>query len=165
MAEKPEPGNSHAAGLPVSCQCGNIKLTTPPAPMGMSYCHCTNCRKQSGSAFSSSVYFPTDLVFPLAPDLEAKLAVFEHPTDSGGTMRCYFCPRCGVRIFHAALLADGKTMRPVVAFKGGAIDEGLDWKGLGKRHVFTRSAVMELADGWECYEAMPPPLAQAQKKD
>ncbi|KAK4044174.1 Mss4-like protein [Parachaetomium inaequale] len=145
------------AGLPVSCQCGNITLTTPtPSPMGMSYCHCTTCRKQSGSAFGASVYFPTDLVFPLPRDLEAKLAVFEHPTDSGGTMRCFFCPKCGVRIFNAAVLADGRTMREMVAFKAGAIEEGwLDWKGLGKEHVFTRSAVIELAEGWVCYETMP----------
>ena len=68
-------------------------------------------------------------------------------------MRCYFCPRCGVRIFHAALLADG-SMRAAVAFKGGAI-EGLDWKGLKGKHIFTRSAVMELAEGWECYGTMP----------
>jgi hypothetical protein len=144
-------------GLPVSCQCGYIKFSTPSrTPGGMAYCHCTNCRKQSASAFGASVYFPTEEVFPLAPELEAKLKTFEHGTDSGNTVRCYFCPECGMRIFNAVLLPDGKTFRPIIAFKAGAIDEGLDWKALGKRHVFTRSAVMDLAPGWECYETMPP---------
>jgi hypothetical protein len=134
--------------------------------MGMSYCHCTSCRKQSGSAFGTSVYFPTDAVFPLPRDVEAKLAVFEHPTDSGGTMRCYFCPRCGSRIFNAALLSDGKTMRPAVAFKGGVIDEGLDWKGIGAKHIFTKSAVIKLEEAWECYETMPPaPRAPVKKEE
>jgi hypothetical protein len=123
----------------------------------MSFCHCASCRKESGSAFGTSVYFPTEKVFPLPADLEAKLAMFEHPTGSGGTMRCFFCPRCGVRIFNAALLPDGVTMTPMVAFKGGVIDEGLDWKGKGKevRHIFTREAVIKLEEGWECYETMP----------
>jgi hypothetical protein len=117
------------AGLPVSCLCGHIRLTTPSrTPMGMAFCHCTACRKQSGSAFGASVYFPTDAVFGALPaETRERLAVFEHPTDSGGTMRCFFCPRCGVRIFNAAVLPDGRTLRPGVAFKAGVIDEGLDW--------------------------------------
>ena len=132
------PSSSTTPGLPVSCQCGFITLTTPTAtPTGLAFCHCTSCRKQSGAPYSSSVYFPTDRVFPFPADLASKLAVFEHPTDSGGTMRCYFCPRCGVRIFHAAVLADGRTLRGSVAFKGGAVDRGLDWKGLGGVHILS----------------------------
>lgn len=143
-------------GLPVSCQCGFIALTTPTRhPTGLAFCHCTSCRKQSGAPYSSSVYFPTDRVFPLPADVAGKLAVFEHATDSGGTMRCYFCPRCGVRVLHAAVLPDGETMRGSVAFKGGAIDRGLDWRGMGGVHIFTRSAVVRLEEGWVCYETVP----------
>ena len=140
-------------GLPVSCQCGYIQFRTPtPKPLGISHCHCTECRKQSASAYGTSAYFPGDKLFPLTPDLQSKLATFTRPTDSGNTMHCYFCPKCGVRILHASHNPDG-TMREVVAFKAGCVD-GLDWDGA--RHIFTRSAVVKLPDNVEKYEAMPP---------
>ncbi|KAJ4300075.1 hypothetical protein N0V88_002744 [Collariella sp. IMI 366227] len=78
-----------------------------------------HARQVLRQAFGTSVYFPTNLVFPLPAALESKLRVFEHPTDSGGTKRCYFCPWCGVRIFNAGVAPDGKTLKPVVAFKAG----------------------------------------------
>ena len=94
-------------------------------------------------------------MFPLSADLESKLSVFTHPADSGNTMHCYFCPKCGVRILHAGVLPDG-SMRPAVGIKGGVIDGGLDWKELKPRHTFTRSAVMELPEQWDCYETTAP---------
>ncbi|KAK3378903.1 Mss4-like protein [Lasiosphaeria ovina] len=143
-------------GLPMSCECGNIRFRTPTSePAGMAYCHCTACRKQSGSAFGTSVYFSSEGLFPLPEELEAKLAMFTHPTDSGNTMRCYFCPKCGVRIFHAIVLPDG-SLRSTVAFKGGVIDEGIDWKAMKPRNIFTRSAVMDIPNGWECSKLQAP---------
>ncbi|KAK0637035.1 Mss4-like protein [Bombardia bombarda] len=142
-------------GLPVSCECGYIRLRTPSStPLGTAHCHCTACRKQSASLFGSSVYFPAEQVFPLPAELEAKLSVFSHPTDSGSTMNCYFCPKCGVRILHAITLPDG-NLRASVSFKGGAIDSGLDWKSLNTKHIFTRSAVMKIPEEWECHETYP----------
>ncbi|KAL0472146.1 hypothetical protein QR685DRAFT_521178 [Neurospora intermedia] len=84
-------------------------------------------------------------MFPLPADLESKLSVFTHPTESGNTMHCYFCPKCGVRIFHAGVLPDD-NMRPVVSIKGGVIESGLDWKEIKPKHIYTRSAVMELPE-------------------
>ncbi|KAK3487909.1 Mss4-like protein [Neurospora hispaniola] len=143
-------------GLPVSCECGYIKFQTPSSkPLGTACCHCTSCRKQSASFFGTSVYFPTSQMFPLPADLESKLSVFTHPAESGNTMHCYFCPKCGVRVFHAGVLPDG-NMRPVVAIKGGVIESGLDWKEMKPKHIYTRSAVMELPEEWECYETTAP---------
>ncbi|KAK3318781.1 Mss4-like protein [Apodospora peruviana] len=152
-ADKSDPG------LPVSCECGYIKMRTPfSKPLGTAHCHCTTCRKQSASAFGTSVFFLSKDVFPLATDVETKLSVYTHPTESGNTAHCYFCPRCGVRILHAALLPDG-TMRERVSFKGGAIDDGaIDWKALNTKHIYTRSAIIKLPEEWECYEKMPPKL-------
>ncbi|KAK4463930.1 Mss4-like protein [Cladorrhinum samala] len=150
-------------GFPISCQCGYISLVTPPRSLlgGMAHCHCTSCRKQSASAFGTSIYFPTSSVFPLDPELESRLSLYEHAqTESGNTMRCYFCPRCGVRVLHAAVKPDGE-MREMVSFKAGLVDgdekEGLDWKGMKAKHIFTGSAVIKLEEGWECYDKYPPP--------
>jgi hypothetical protein len=118
----------------------------------MAHCHCTDCRKQSASAYGTSVYFPFDQVFPLSPDLEEKLAVYTRPTDSGNTMDCYFCAKCGVRILHVIYDKDG-NMRENVSFKGGCV-EGLDWKGV--KHIFVKSAVVDIPEGVERFEEYPP---------
>ncbi|KAK3688196.1 Mss4-like protein [Podospora appendiculata] len=157
MADQAKESAAADPGLPVSCECGHVQFRTPSStPDGMAHCHCTNCQKQSASAFGTSLYFPTDKVFPLPAALEQKLAVFTHPTDSGNTMHCYFCPRCGVRMLHACILPDG-LRRDKVSFKAGTVDAGcLDWRAMKPKHIFTRSAVVELLPEWECYETYPP---------
>lgn len=140
-------------GLPISCQCGHISLLTPPRSLlrGMAHCHCTLCQKQSASAFGTSIYFPASSVFPLDPELESRLSLYEHTqSESGNAMRCYFCPRCGVRVLHAAVKPDGE-MREMVSFKAGLVDGGkeeLDWQGMKARHIWTGSAVIKLEEGW-----------------
>lgn len=115
--------------------------------------------------FGTSVYFPTKYVFPLSPELESKFSVFQHSTDSGNIMNCYFCPKCGVRILHVADLAGGNgKKREITSFKGGAVDSGVDWAKLNTRHIFTCSAVMKLAEGWDCYDRYPPSLTQEKKE-
>ncbi|KAK0715574.1 Mss4-like protein [Lasiosphaeris hirsuta] len=143
-------------GLPVSCQCGDIRFSTPPGgPLFQAICHCTNCRKQTTSAFGMSVFFPSDKVFPLPAEVEAKIKVFEHGCDSGNTMRCFFCPRCGVRVLQAAIKPDG-SMRPAVSFRAGAIDSGIEWPWEGT-HFFTRSAVIPIPEKATKFETLPPP--------
>lgn len=157
MADTPAPGPA----LPVSCPCGAVSFTTPAIATRIAYCHCTSCRKQSGSAFGASIYYPTALFFNTVPAdlISSALSTYEYPTDSGNTMRGYFCPQCGTRVFNAVVLPDGKTLRERVAVKAGLVDDvgetGLGWKGQKGMHIFTKSAVMDLPGEWECYETVP----------
>ncbi|KAK7909035.1 hypothetical protein PG985_014913 [Apiospora marii] len=142
-----------AQPLTVRCQCGHVSFPTPSAQrIALFHCHCTECQKQSGSAFGTSAIYPAAGLFPLSPELEAQLGCYERPTDKGGTMRCWFCRDCGSRLFHRIVAPDG-TPRWTVSIKGGCI-EGLDWAG-GK-HIYTRSAVVDLPEGAERYETLPP---------
>ncbi|KAK4169654.1 Mss4-like protein [Cladorrhinum sp. PSN259] len=154
-------------GLPLSCQCGHISLTTPPLSLfrGLYHCHCTLCQKQSGSAFGTSLYFPSTSVFPLPKELEAKLSLYKHSdSESGNTMLNYFCPRCGVRIMHFGYLKTGE-MREMMSFKGGLVDERkLDWAECKGKHIWTKSAVMPLVKEWECYERYPPVQVKEEEK-
>ncbi|KAK8057137.1 Mss4-like protein [Apiospora saccharicola] len=126
--------DASAQPLTVRCQCGHVSFPTPSAQrIALFHCHCTECQKQSGSAFGTSAIYPAAGLFPLSPELEAKLGCYVRPTDQGGTMRCWFCRECGSRMLHRI---------------------GLDWSG-GK-HIYTRSAVVELPEGAERYETLPP---------
>ncbi|KAK4140747.1 uncharacterized protein C8A04DRAFT_31723 [Dichotomopilus funicola] len=138
--------------MEVRCQCGTVRFTTPtPAPLAVYHCHCTECRKQSSSAYGTSAIFPAAGLFPLSAELAAALGVWTRPTDRGGEMDCYFCKSCGGRVVHRIREPDG-TERDVVSVKGGLV-EGLRWEGAA--HIFTRSAVVEIPEGVERWEAEP----------
>ncbi|KAI3394004.1 hypothetical protein diail_3320 [Diaporthe ilicicola] len=137
-------------GLLVTCQCSYITFNTPSKkPQLVACCHCTACQKQSGSAFGSSAFYPTDAFeCNLTQEAKDRLHLFTHPTDSGNVMHCFFCPKCGVRLYQNSRKPDGPP-GPVVAVKAGCV-EGLDWKDVV--HIWTKSAVVQIPDGVEQYE-------------
>ncbi|XXH01630.1 hypothetical protein Hte_007990 [Hypoxylon texense] len=149
-----------AKPLTVRCQCGNVAFPTPAAkPITVFYCHCTECQKQTSSAFGTSAIFPAAGLFPLAPDLAARLTVWtrrpaEEEEKGGRSLDCYFCSACGSRVIHRIVDADG-TPRATVSIKGGCI-EGLEWDWAGGMHIYMRSAVIEIPAEWEQYETLPP---------
>lgn len=45
--------------MEAQCQCGAVRFTTPlPKPLALYICHCSECRRQSSSAFGTSAIFP-----------------------------------------------------------------------------------------------------------
>ncbi|KAJ9151874.1 Centromere protein V [Pleurostoma richardsiae] len=121
------------------CQCGSVSFHTPlEKPLALYICHCSECRRQTSSAFGTSAIFPK---FPL-PDAEL-LSCYSRPTASGQTLYCYFCKNCGTRLIH---MTPGKN---VVSVKGGCL-EGLDWKTA--IHIWTKSAMVPIPEGCETYE-------------
>ncbi|AEO67527.1 uncharacterized protein THITE_2116411 [Thermothielavioides terrestris NRRL 8126] len=141
--------------MEVACQCGTVRFTTPtPAPLAVYHCQCTECRKQSASAFGTSAVLPARGLFPLPAELATKLAVWTRPSNAGRSVDGYFCHVCGVRVMHRIREADGAE-RDVVSVKGGLV-KGLDWKS--GVHIFTRSAVVPVPEGAEAWEAEPPAM-------
>ena len=77
------------------CQCGNIRYQVTGEPLVAIACHCNDCRKLSGSAFSTVlVVNAKDLV------VEGKLKMWERKADTGRLNQAFFCPECGNRIYH-----------------------------------------------------------------
>ncbi|KAH8673272.1 Mss4-like protein [Xylariales sp. PMI_506] len=135
------------------CQCGNISFSLPTStPLELYHCHCTECQRQSASAFGTSAIYSAEWLFPLSSELRSKLKLYTRPTQSGGTMDCYFCPDCGSRLFHRINDRDG-TPKQTVSVKAGCV-EGLSWKG-GK-HIYMESAVLCIPEEWEQYRTVPP---------
>ena len=142
----------HDITMNVECQCGAVSFrTTTPAPLAVYFCHCTQCQKQSSSAFGISATFPAGAL-PLAA-LADKLRVFTRPTKSGRTLDCYFCRVCGSRVYHRGRDADG-VEGPTLNVKGGLV-EGLDTEGAV--HIWTRHAVVAVPEGSVRGDESPPP--------
>ena len=148
----------------LACQCRTILLPLPRSVgpiLALYHCHCTECRKQSASAFGTTALFPADALFPLPPDTLSKLGVWTRPTDTARTMDCYFCKTCGVRVIHRIREKDGSE-RGTVSVKAGCLEEEegdrergqvVDWKRA--KHIYTRSAVVHVPEGVERWEAAP----------
>ena len=79
------------------CQCGRVRYRVEgKPPLGLAVCHCTECQRQSGSAFGMSLAIATAAFTLRSGDLKT----FDVICDSGRIKTCAFCPECGTRIYH-----------------------------------------------------------------
>lgn len=95
------------------CNCGQVRYTLDSPPLAVAICHCTRCRRQSGSAYSVNLVAKARTV-----RIEGALAFYNDPeSDSGKPVRREFCGTCGspIRSIPAAQPA-------LVAIKAGTLD-------------------------------------------
>ena len=88
-------GKENASG-PVhegGCLCGNVRYSVVGSPLSVAICHCTNCQRNTGSAFSVNVIFPK-----AALTLRGEPAIYEDIGDTGNIVRRVFCGKCGTPI-------------------------------------------------------------------
>lgn len=94
------------------CMCGGVQYSFPGAPLLTAVCHCRQCQRQSGSAFSIVAAVPRQ---GLALSGETK--VFMDKGDSGRPVERHFCPNCGSPIMSVI-----EPMPDMVLIKAGTID-------------------------------------------
>jgi hypothetical protein len=68
-----------------SCLCGKVEFSVEGEPTRIGICHCTDCRQESGSAFT---YFG---VWPAS--------AFKTTSETSEYSGRRFCPSCGSRVF------------------------------------------------------------------
>jgi hypothetical protein len=80
------------------CLCGAISYEIDSAPAMTGVCHCKNCQRQAGSAFSTLAGVPRSEFRLLGgtPKLYR-----DADTDSGNPVERYFCGDCGSPIYSA----------------------------------------------------------------
>ena len=128
------------------CHCGKLRYRVTGEPLGVSVCHCADCQRQSGSAFSMSMVVPKDAFEWLA----GEPARFAMKADSGADKDCLFCASCGVRILNRL-----GSMPDSVNVKPGTLDD-TSWLE-PKLHVWTRSKQpwVEIPAGATSFDANP----------
>jgi hypothetical protein len=99
------------------CQCGAVRYESWGEPAALYVCHCTECRKQSASAFGISFIVPRSgfRVTQGNPKFWSRLA------NSGRHVHCAFCPDCGSRLWH-----EREGFSYMISLKGGSLDEPVD---------------------------------------
>ena len=76
--------------FPGSCHCGAVKYRLTSPPMFVNCCHCTDCQRQSGSAFAVNAMIETSRIEMLAGAPEP----IAMRTESGRPHDIHRCPTC-----------------------------------------------------------------------
>jgi hypothetical protein len=115
------------------CLCGAVRYVLKDDPQAVAICHCTHCKKQSGSILSFNV-----VVREADYDQRGETMVYVDKGDSGQPLYRHFCGSCGSPIFTKTALAPGK-----VVVRAGTLDsmEGLQ----PTTEIYTDHAVKWLA--------------------
>ena len=76
------------------CQCGAVRYTLKAPPIAFYLCHCTECQKQSSSAFGESLSVrPEDI------EISGPTKRYDRPANNG-SIQGEFCSVCATRIVH-----------------------------------------------------------------
>lgn len=108
------------------CQCGAIRYELLHGPLQLYVCHCTECRKQSASAFGISFIVPQTALRLTRGEPRR----WSRPTDAGNTLDCAFCGECGTRLWHQR-----RGSADTLSIKGGSLDNPPDLRQA--THIWT----------------------------
>ena len=97
------------------CLCGAIKYEMENAPAMTGVCHCKNCQRQAGSAFSTLGAVPKA---EFAITVGTPKLYEDTDTASGNPVHRYFCGNCGSPIY-SAISAQPDT----IYLKTGTLDD------------------------------------------
>jgi hypothetical protein len=95
----------------------DIRLTPPPSePAVTALCHCIDCQKWSGGAYTSNVVVP-HTAFKVASSNKPK--EYDAMGNSGKINKHFFCGTCG-----SALYTELEVMPEMTCVKAGTLDGG-----------------------------------------
>ncbi|KAF6801014.1 hypothetical protein CSOJ01_12063 [Colletotrichum sojae] len=95
------------------CLCGDIKYTIAGKPLAAALCHCSDCRRISGSAFGYNWVVPTN-IFSFTGEPKS----YTTTANSGNPATSHFCGNCGVTLWR-----EGKASPGLLYLKAGALDD------------------------------------------
>jgi hypothetical protein len=96
------------------CLCGAVRYVYEGEPGPANYCHCTDCRRRTGSAFNVSVRGEAASLRLLGGSPKG----FTKAADSGNELTRFFCPDCGSPLWTAPQRYPG-----TVFIAAGCIDD------------------------------------------
>jgi hypothetical protein len=79
-----------------TCACAQVSIALEGAPKLHGICHCTNCKRRTGSAFGFSSYFLCSSVTRLGGETHSY--AFHNAEQNHDQVR-HFCPRCGTTLY------------------------------------------------------------------
>jgi hypothetical protein len=133
-----------ALPLTGGCQCGRIRYSLRAKPLVFYLCHCTECQRHTSSAFGESLRFKRE---DMAVD--AGLVSVSRMSESGKQRQGWFCPDCGVRIWHGT---DGSAE---INIKAGTLDDTSWLVPAGHIWCSSKQPFMKISEDELRYDAQP----------
>ena len=130
--------------MTATCACGQTSITVDALPTMHGVCHCTNCKRRTGSAFGISAYFDRSAVVGFTG--ETNVYAFHHAPQDQDQKR-HFCAVCGTTLFWFVSALPEK-----IGIAGGCFaDEGLPEPtySVAERK---REAWVSLPAHWQAYQ-------------
>lgn len=95
------------------CLCGHVRYEAEAEPVFTGICHCHNCQKYTGSAFSTVVAIPNSVL-----SIAGTLKSYSDRGSSGKSVWRRFCPECG-----SAVVFDVEMMPDLTLLNAGSLDD------------------------------------------
>lgn len=96
------------------CHCGALRYRVSEPPLMIYNCHCTNCQKIGGGAFST----PATILETAFAFTAGEPSRFEWTSDAGTTRFGLSCGRCGSRIANGQAPTNG-----ILSLRTGTLDD------------------------------------------
>ncbi len=112
------------------CLCGSVTYHAEGEPLVQAVCHCTDCQRQTGTAFSVIVGVPRAALTVEGSTLASFTTTGE---DHGGDTQRQFCSACG-----SPIVSFVEAMSELAFLKAGTLDDA-SWLEPAVE-VWTRSA-------------------------
>ncbi|MGE0415653.1 MAG: GFA family protein [Acetobacteraceae bacterium] len=129
------------------CLCGKVRYTITADPVFVGICHCTNCQKQSGAAFSVNVGVRAESL-----DLTGTLQTYVDHGDSGREVLRRFCPNCG-----SPVITDAAAYPGIHIVKAGTLDDPGQVRPGRQIFCASKHPWMPILDGIAAFDKAPPP--------
>jgi hypothetical protein len=98
------------------CACGALSARAEGDPVRLSVCHCLDCKRRSGSAFSWNATYDAARVA-----IDGVHRSFTRSSDEGYWGRFHFCPECGVTVAYEIERRPDMVSIPAGAFADPAL--------------------------------------------
>jgi hypothetical protein len=131
------------------CQCGALRYEISQAPSLVYTCHCTDCQRLTGSAFSMALVASTEAFSFTGAEPHA----IQRTADSGRTVTRWVCPSCGTWMWSGP--KPDPATRDALRVRAGTLDD-TSWLR-PTVHFWTRSAQpwVVLPEGDQRFETQP----------
>jgi len=96
------------------CICGAIRYRLSAPPLGVYNCHCKDCQRSAGSAFSSSMIVNRETLTVIAGETDT----YNKTAQSGRVVRQHSCGVCATRLFNEPL-----SSTAVYVLRPGTLDD------------------------------------------
>jgi hypothetical protein len=123
-----------------SCLCGGVQFEARKVQGPFELCHCTRCRKVTGSAFAAGIYVAHD-DFKMLQGQEL-VRVYEAPIrQAPPAYHSCFCSRCGSRV------PDAFSCAPLIELPAGSLDSDPGLRPDTHIHVEGKAPWFTISDG------------------